>query len=129
VTIAHFGAFDTQFFSLTVDAFAAGALSIDGLVEWAGAVKDNTHAPTDFPMEVFVTAFAFQKLLMIAEFARCLRDKQRTIRALHTGAIFCRKERKRRLHAQAFLTERNGLGIAVVSEWPYPLRGTTLIPP
>ena len=110
MTIAHLWTFDAEFFGLTIDALATGALAIDGLIERAGAVEGNAHVPTSFPIGVDVSAFAFEELRMIAGFAGCLRNKQGATKALRTVAV-CMSELKRRNHTPAFVADGNGIDI------------------
>ncbi len=55
--IAHFGSFNAQSLSLTVDAFTRSALVIDGMVEGPVAIEQGTHQPTFLPIGILDAAF------------------------------------------------------------------------
>ena len=81
----HFRTLNTQFFGLTVDAFTTGALRVNGLVERSLTIQGHAHKATRFPVGIFLTAFAFEKLLMVADLASRLRKEQWAEKAL--GAV------------------------------------------
>jgi hypothetical protein len=80
-------AFDAQFFGLTIDASASGALGIDGLVEGAGAVKGDTHLTALLPIDIIDTAFALRKLRMIAWLSSGDGKEQGAAKALSAIAV------------------------------------------
>ena len=69
MTITHFGAFNAEGLGLTIDAFAAGALVVDDLIEGAIAIECHAHLAAQFPVDIFDTAFAEGLLDMIADLA------------------------------------------------------------
>lgn len=73
--IAHFWSFDTQFFGLAIDASASGALSVNGVVEQATAIKGDPHEPD---ADVFHTAFGLSKLRVIAALFSAVRKLEQT---------------------------------------------------
>jgi len=83
--VARFGPFNAQVFGLAVDAFAAGALGIDGLVERPIAIEQSAHQAAFLPVGVFDAALAFGKLLMGTGLSSAGGKEQRTAKAL--GAI------------------------------------------
>ncbi len=100
-----------QRFGLTVDAFCAGALAVDALVERPIPIQQHAHQPTGLDIEVFDAAFLFEKLFMLAGLAGGLLEEQRTTVAL--GAIALGMlELIGRLHAQAHGTARDAIGVA-----------------
>jgi len=66
VAVADLGILNAPRLGLTIDAFSRGALPIDGLVGWEGAVEQHTLEATQFNIDVFDAALAFYKLLMVA---------------------------------------------------------------
>ena len=83
--VARFGPFNAQVFGLAVDAFAAGARGIDGLVERPIAIEQSAHQAPFLPVGVFDAALAFGKLLMGTGLSSAGGKEQRTAKAL--GAI------------------------------------------
>ena len=63
--ITHFGSFNAQSLSLTVDAFTRSALVIDGMVEGPVAIEQGTHQPTFLPIGILDAAFGFGELGML----------------------------------------------------------------
>jgi hypothetical protein len=66
VSIAHFGAFNAEFFGLAIDAFTTGALRVDHFVERTLAVQGHAHETTRLDIDVFDAAFGGLKLWVIA---------------------------------------------------------------
>ena len=109
--VAHMGTFDTQSLGLAVDAFSRGALVVDHVVERPITIQGHAHLPTQFPIDIFDTAFLFGKLGVVTRCSRAFGKEQRAAEALSAitiGVI----ELKGRLHAQAFGTARGAIGIA-----------------
>src|SRR6266700_1625134 len=107
--IAHFGPFNAEGLGLTVDAFGRGALIVNPLVEGPVAIQGHAHASTQFPIDIFDTAFAFGKLSMVAALAGMLRKEQWAAEALGTVAIGV-IELKGGMHGQPFGTHRGAIG-------------------
>ena len=63
--ITHFGSFNAQSLSLTVDAFTRSALVVDGVVERPVTIEQNAHEPAFLPIGILDTAFAFDELGML----------------------------------------------------------------
>ncbi len=106
-----FGRRVPQRFGLTVDAFCAGALTVDALVERPIPVQHDAHEPAGLNVDVFDAAFLFEKLLMLAGLARGLGEEQRTAVTLGLIALGM-LEPIRRLHAQAYRAARGAIGVA-----------------
>ncbi len=99
--IADFWTFDAQCLCLTVDAFAAGPLIVDDVVEGTIAIQQSAHQPPFLPVEVFDTALTFGKLGMLTARSSQLRKEQGTAKALSAIAVGVLKE-EGGMHAQAF---------------------------
>ncbi len=80
--IAHFGPFDPERLSLTVDAFTRGALVVDGLIEGTLAIQQGPHQSALFLIGIFDTTFAPGELGMVTGLARRRWIEQRTAIAL-----------------------------------------------
>src|SRR6266516_2440160 len=111
--IAHFGPFNAEGLGLTVDAFRRGALIINSLVEGPVAIQGHAHASTQFPIDIFDTAFAFGKLGMLTTGSRRLGKEQGTAEALGAVAIGM-VELKGGMHRQLFGTQRGAIGLPLV---------------
>lgn len=109
--IAHFGPLDAESLGVTVDAFGRGALRVDGLVEWSGAIERHTHQATWLDIDVFDAAFALGKLRVVAGLAAGVGEEQRTAVALGTVAMGMSKL-VGRLHRQALGTQGDAIDIA-----------------
>ena len=73
MAIAHFWSFDAQCLGLTIDALARRALTVNDVVERAGAVEQGAHQATFLAIDVFDATFALGKLLVVAALAGALR--------------------------------------------------------
>ena len=80
--IAHFGSFDAQSLSLTVDAFTRGALVVDGVVERPVAIEQSAHQSAFLPIGILDAAFAFGELGVLTGLSRARRKKQGAAKAL-----------------------------------------------
>ncbi len=108
MAIAHFWSFDAQCLGLAIDALGRGALIVDGMVQRSVAIKRHAHLATQFPVDIFDTAFALEKLRMGAALAGFLRKEQRTAEAL--GEIAPRvAELEVRCHRQLLRTQRGAV--------------------
>src|SRR3989442_11578029 len=65
-TVAHLRTFNPQRFGLTVDPFGRGTLSVNALVLLGLPIQGNAHFATRSDVDVFDTAHAFGKLLVVA---------------------------------------------------------------
>src|SRR5260370_38885404 len=102
---------NAEFFGLTVDALASGALGVDGVVQGAIAVQGHTLKSAQFPVGVFLTALAFEKLLMVTGGSGGLREEQgaeKTVRLIAIGMM----ELEGGGHAQAFGTHGDAIVIS-----------------
>ena len=80
--MAHFGSFDAQSLSLTVDAFTRGTLVVDGVVERPVTIEQSAHQPTFLTIGILDTAFAFRELSMVTGLSRAGRKEQGAAKAL-----------------------------------------------
>jgi hypothetical protein len=92
------------------------------MVERTSAIKGHALNATAFPIDIFDTAFAFDELCVIADFARFFGKEQRALETLGTiarGMI----ELKSRMHEQAFGASWSSVSLtdngsfAVLIEW------------
>src|SRR6266851_7093456 len=111
MSITYFGSFDAECLSLAVDAFAAGALRVDGMVERARAIEQHAHQPAFLPIRVFDAAFAFGELGMRTGLARACRKEQGAAKALGAKAIGVLKL-VRGMHTQARPAAWGAIGVA-----------------
>ena len=65
-TIAHLWAFNPQRLGLTVDPFGCGTLPVNALILLSLPIQGNPHFATHRDVDVFDTAHAFGKLLVVA---------------------------------------------------------------
>ena len=114
-------ALDAKLFGLAIDAFAGAPLNVEGVEEWAVAVERDAHLPTQLPINIFDTAPAFEKLLVVTG---CLGGggvQERTTEAEGLIAVGM-LEGERRRHGQGFGAERGAItgaregGMAVLIE-------------
>ena len=107
---------------LTVDALSRGALVRDGVVKRAVTVEGDTPLPAPFPVDIFDTATAFEKLLVGAGLPGFFGKEQGTAEALGARAVGM-LELKVRRHRQLFRAERSAVGlpfikrVGVLVEW------------
>ncbi len=107
---------------LTVDVLSGGALVRDGVVKRAVTVEGDTHLPAPFPVDIFDTATAFEKLLVGASLPGFFGKEQGTAEALGARAVGM-LELKVRRHRQLFRAERSAVGlpfikrVGVLVEW------------
>src|SRR6266571_8454504 len=85
--VTQLGSLNAEAFGLTVDAFSRGPLPVESLVEGGSAVERHTHLGALFAVEVFDTARAFEKLLVVTGLASGLRKEQGTLKTLGAVAI------------------------------------------
>ncbi len=109
--IAHFGPFDPERLSLTVDAFTRGALVVDGLIEGTLAIQQGPHQSALFLIGIFDTTFAPGELGMVTGLARRRSIEQRTAIALHAIAVGVRTL-VGGMHAQSCRAARRPIRVA-----------------
>jgi hypothetical protein len=122
MNVAHFWSFDAQGFGVTIDAFTAGSLGVDGLVEGAGTIQRDAHDATGLDIAIFDTAFAFFELFMVAVSARALRMQEWARIGLGTIAVGMLK-REFGVHASSFGAQGNAIGIALKGGMPMLIEG------
>lgn len=86
-TVADSGTLDTQSFSLAVNALTGSALDVDRPIQRATAIHQHTSAAPRLVIDVFLTPFAFEKLLMFAGLGSFFRKEQGTPVALSAIAV------------------------------------------
>ena len=109
-SITHFGVLNAERLGLTVDAFTAGPLSIDGMIERAISIQQGPHQPAFLPIGVFDTAFAKGLLGMRTALARADGKEQGAAKALGAKAVGV-LEWVGRGHAQAARAVWSTIGI------------------
>src|SRR5690349_25017488 len=80
--ITDFGAFASEFFSLTIDPFSRSALVVDLFVEGTFSIQGHAHSPAKFPIDVTDCALAFGELFVITAVAGLFREEQGALEAL-----------------------------------------------
>ncbi len=89
--VARLRSLDAKVFGLAIDAFARGALIVDGMEERTVPIKHESHEASFLQVAVFDTALAFEELLMSTALARVCRKEQGTAKTLGAIAIGMRK--------------------------------------
>ncbi len=110
--VPHLGPLDAQSFAPAVDAFGAGALVVDPLVERTLAIQRDAHLPPEFPVEVLDTAFLLEELRMVAGLSARFRKKQGTAKALRQVAIGV-GELEGGIQTQSFGTQGHTITVAL----------------
>ena len=87
MALAHFGSVNAQGLGLAVDAFSAGTLGVDSVIERAIAIEQDAHQSALFPVGIFDTALGFRELLVVTRLAGWLWEEQGAAKALGTKAI------------------------------------------
>ena len=108
--VADFRSFDAEFFGLTIDAFTTRSLGVDGMIEWAVAIKQDALQSARFPVGIFVTALPVIVAELLTRLIAWSGQDEGAAEALSTIAIGMPEE-KARNHAQAFGAARNAIGI------------------
>ena len=108
--ITDSGTLNAALFGEGVDAFAAGALIVKGMEEWAGAIHEDAGAAPRFIVDVDLPALAFLELLMLASLAGGFWEEERTAIALGRVAIGV-SVAEGGMHAQTDGTQRHAIGV------------------
>ena len=111
--VAYFGSLNPQFLGLTIDAFATRSLGVDGMIEWAVAIKQNALQATRLPIGIFMTTLTVIVAQLFARFLAGDGQDEGTAETLSTIAIGVPEE-KAGNHAQAFGAARNAIRITEV---------------
>ena len=85
--VVHFESFSLQSLGLAIDAFAGGALVVNGMIVRAIAIKGDPYLLTQFPVDILDTPFAFGKLGVVAASAGWVRKEQWAAEALSAIAF------------------------------------------
>src|SRR5438270_3609473 len=80
--ITYFGTSEVEGLAVAIDAFAGGALGVDGVIEWPVAIQQDALQAAALPIEVFDTATSFGELSMRTRQVKRLREQERTAEAL-----------------------------------------------
>ncbi len=111
-SVANARTLDAQLFGLAVDTFAGSALGVNDMVKRAGTIKQDALESSRLPVRIFLTALVAVTREMGTRLAGGGGENEGTaepLGAIATGVLI--KEEGN--HAQALLTERRAVRIAV----------------
>src|SRR5205823_1029086 len=109
----HFWSFDAKCLCLTVDAFTARSLVVNGLVDGMRTVKSHTHLSPFFPVDILDAPFLFDELLVLTGSTCFLWEKQRATEALGPIAIGM-IELDGWMHTQTHRAQRCSIGVTLI---------------
>lgn len=71
---------------MAIDAFTSGALVVEGVVEWAGAIQSDALDAAEFPVVILDAAFPLDELGVLAGLVRFFGKEQGALEALSAKA-------------------------------------------